>query len=240
MTSISKLLAFVMFAASAATISALSPSNAQAGRTAIVPPDVAAHPVCCTPATKQVVTGSPGWTLKLPNNSTMTPVQVVPKYAFWDIIPGSTWIANNTTAAATGPDGGTYVYTYHLGCLCDAPKGIRIPATLSLRVYADDEFVAYLNGNPIGQKLGGWAFTTNSALASPGIAAPPGGTSINVTSTYFRPCQDNVLTFAVKNAPDSPTGLDVSGWVSGYFSQPAPGRPCGCGPRVYDPTSNPN
>ena len=232
MTNLSKFFALVMFAAGAATISSAVPSQAQAGRTAIIQPDMAAPGDCCVPATKPVVTGPTGWTVKPPNMlGSIGAVVVNPTHPLWMTIPGSQWIAN-TAGAGSGNQltiAGVYVYSYDLGCLCAAPKGVSVPAALSLRVYADDEFRAKLNGNPIGQNLGGWAFRTGPP-APPPLGAPPGGTPINVTSpsSFFHACQHNILTIEVRNGSAGPTGLDVSGYVSGYFSQSAPGRPCPC------------
>jgi hypothetical protein len=236
MTSMSKLIAFVMFAAGAATISALSPSDAQAGRTAVIQPESPVRADCCTPATKPVITGSAGWTVKAPNALPTAAAIVVPTHPLWQIINGSKWIGPSVNAAGSTPIGGLYVYTYHLGCLCDVPKGVSaVPAFLSLRVFADDAITVRLNGFPILQKNTGWSFR-NGPPAPPADAAPAGGLPVTASSHFRTGCEDNILTFEVTNGSQGPTGLDVYGSFSGYFRQ---GGPCPCG-GPHDPTGNPN
>jgi hypothetical protein len=239
MTPISKLIAFVMFAASAATISALSPSDAQAGRPAIIQADTAIRQDCCAPASKPVITGSPGWTVKPPAGPAIPAATVAPTHSLWQTIPGSKWIGPSVNAAGNTPAGGVYTYTYHLGCLCDLPKGVtNVPALLSLHVYADDAVKVYLNNNLIAQKNTGWSFRSGPP-APAADAAPPGGLPVNATSFFHTGCEDNVLRFEVTNGSQGPTGLDVYGTMSGYFRQPGAGVPCPCGgPR--DPAANPN
>ncbi|HEY0383795.1 MAG TPA: hypothetical protein VGC72_16500 [Candidatus Elarobacter sp.] len=238
MTSISKFVALAVFAAGAATISFAPPSQAQAGRPAVIAPDAAVRPDCCELATKAFSTGSAGWTVKFPNAQATPAAFVTPKHQLWDLIPGSKWIGPSATASASAP-AGVYIYTYHLGCLCDVPKGIQsVPASLSLRVLADDAIVVKLNNFPIFTKTTGWSFR-NGPPAPPADAAPIGGFPVNVTSAHFNTgCEDNVLTFEVTNGLTGPTGLDVLGTMSGYFHQPSPGKPCPCGPR--DPRGNSN
>ena len=235
MTPISKLIAFVMFAASAATISALSPSDAQAGRTAVIQPESAVRADCCVPATKPIITGSAGWTVTPPNAQPTAAAIVIPTHKLWQTISGSKWIGPSVNAASTGA-GGLFIYTYHLGCLCDVPKGVpTVPAFLSLRVFADDAITVKLNGFPIAQKTTGWSFR-NGPPAPPADAAPAGGLPVTASSHFRTGCEDNVLTFEVTNGSPGATGLDVYGSISGYFRQ---GGPCPCGgPR--DPTGNPN
>jgi hypothetical protein len=234
MTSISKLIAFVMFAASAATISALSPSDAQAGRTAVIQPESAVRADCCVPATKPVITGSAGWTVKPPNAAPTAAAIVMPTHQLWQTIPGSKWIGPSVNAASTAP-GGVFIYTYHLGCLCDLPKGVAtVPAFLSLHVFADDAVKVRLNNNLIAQKNTGWSFR-NGPPAPAADGAPAGGLPVTASSFFHTGCVDNVLTFEVTNGSQGPTGLDVYGSISGYFRQ----GPCPCeGP--YNPTGNPN
>jgi hypothetical protein len=242
MTSISKLLALAVFAAGAATIALTSPAQAQAER---VQPsgqyDNGSRPVCCTPATRAVATGSAGWTLKLPNNTAAAPVPVVPVNPYWaPAIPGSKWIGPSANAGSAGLAIGTYVYSYRF-CLCPLLNGQKTePGSLTLRVYADDAFTAKLNGVIIGQKLTGWSFTSSSPPAPQGSAAAPGGTLVTAQVNFQ--C-DNVLTFEVRNGMVSPTGLDVFGTITGYFGPqpiPEPGRPCNCGGGPRDPSGNPN
>ena len=239
MNSLSKLLAFVMFAASAATISALSPSQAQAGRPAIIQAETAVGQDCCAPATKPVVTGSSGWTVKPPNAQPIAAAIVAPPHQLWQTISGSKWIGPSVNAAGNTPVGGVYIYTYHLGCLCDLPKGVtNIPALLSLHVYADDAVKVRLNNNLIAQKNTGWSFRSGPP-APAADAAPAGGLPVTASSFFHTGCADNVLTFEVTNGAAGPTGLDVYGTMSGYFHQPGAGIPCPCGgPR--NPAGNPN
>ena len=123
---------------------------------------------------------------------------------------------------------GTYVYAYRF-CLCPLLNGEKTePGSLTLHVYADDAFVAKLNGNVIGQKLTGWSFTSSSPPAPKGSVTAAGGTLVTAKVNFQ--C-DNVLTFEVKNGMVSPTGLDVFGTITGYFGPqpiPEPGRPCNC------------
>jgi hypothetical protein len=223
MNSLSKILAIVFLAAGAAIVSSSAPSGAQAARAAgLVAADAGATGPCCRLATKRIFTGSPGWTGLLPNNTPFNPVVVNPIHSLWQTVPGSQWIANSAGAGANGQEKpGTYIYSYHF-CLCGLPSRIQqVPASLSLRIFADDDFVAKLNSVPIAQKTGGWGFNS-----------PPGGTVANVVSTNFKPC-DNVLTFEVHNAPNmlSPTGLDVAGTISGYFRDQPFDVPCPCNGR---------
>lgn len=209
MTHISKLVALALFATSAAIVSSAHPSSAQ----------IAPVP-CCTPATKTFSTGSAGWTVKPPNAATPIPaVMINPINPAWQTVPGSKWIGNVVNAGQSGQPGGTYVYTYHLGCLCPLPPRVTaVPVTMSLQIYADDGFIAKLNGFPIGQHTTGYGFNHLSSLGP--------------ITVHFMPACDNILTIEVQNwdgvssvftntpppgAPGSPTGLDVMGTISGYF-----------------------
>jgi hypothetical protein len=175
------------------------------------------RPGCCQLATKTVITGTPGWTLTLPNAQpgNVAPITSTPNWT--PAIPGSQYIGPAADAGSANYPGGKYVYSYHF-CLCGVPKGINaVPAALSLKVFADDIVTVKLNNNTIAQ--------------STGPAYNPPGVVVNLASTYFRACDDNYLTFEVTNwtgGSGSPTGLDVSGWISGYFNQPAPGTSCRC------------
>ncbi len=239
MNLISKIAAVVLFAASAATIAsaapAPTPAQLQAPAQRVVPGIVippAPAPVCCQLATKPVVTGmpgNPGWSLTLPSNAPSSIFNILSTPS-WASIAGTRWIGPAANAGTASYPGGKYVYSFHF-CLCGTPQGVNaVPAALSLKVLADDGFTAKLNGNPIGQ-------STGSAFFAP--------TTINLASTYFKACDDNYLTFEVSNwtgGSGSQTGLDVSGWISGYFNQPAPGNRCRCkgSPPPYGGSANPN
>src|ERR1700733_4673765 len=239
MNLISKIAAVVLFAASAATIAsaapAPTPAQLQAPTQRIVPGIVippAPAPVCCQLATKPVVTGmpgNPGWSLTLPSNAPSSIFNILSTPS-WASIAGTRWIGPAADAGTASYPGGKYVYSFHF-CLCGTPQGVNaVPAALSLKVLADDGFTAKLNGNPIGQ-------STGSAFFAP--------TTINLASTYFKACNDNYLTFEVTNwsgGGGPQTGLDVSGWISGYFNQPTYGSPCKCkgSPPPYGGSTNPN
>jgi hypothetical protein len=219
-----KLAALVLFAAGAAVVTSASPSQAQIGRPAAIQPGIAIKAPCCQLATKQIATGAPGWSGIMPNNTPFNPVVVNPTPS-WSTLPGSHWIASSPNAGVSPVPGGWYIYQYHLGCLCGLPDGVKnVPASLNLHIYADDGFIADLNGAVIAQQMTGYAFIK-----------PPGGTPAVNVSTDFEPACDNVLTIKVKNwdgqsdngttGPGSPSGLDVFGTVSGYF-QENDGRRC--------------
>jgi hypothetical protein len=216
MTITSKFVALALLATSAAIIGSSHPSNAQSG----YPPNCMGNQPCCTPATKTFSTGMPGWTVKPPNAVNPIPaVPINPINPSWLTVPGSKWIGNVGSAAQSGQPGGTYVYTYHLGCLCPLPPRVTaLPVTLSLQVYADDGFIARINGVAIGQHTTGYGFNHL--------------TSLGPITAQFQPACDNVLTIEVQNwdgvspvftntppanAPGSPTGLDAEGTISGYF-----------------------
>jgi hypothetical protein len=238
MHSISKFFALAVLAAGAATIASVAPSHAQVSRAAAIQPGYPPAPAaveCCQLATKTIATGSAGWTLKPPTGPLMTPIPIVPKHGLWAVpLPGSQWVGNDVHAGQAGEPGGDYVYEYHF-CLCPLPGGIKtVPASLALRVWADDNIKVTLNNSPVlASHLTGWSFTT-SPPAPPNVGSPPGGLPLSVISNYFLPC-NNVLRFTVTNGPGSPTGLDVAGTISGYFQNVAPGKPCPCGPdHPYD------
>jgi len=217
MNTFSKFVALALFATSAAIVSSAHPSNAQ-----IIPAP------CCTPASKTFYTGMPGWTVKAPNAVPTTAAIINPVNGAWSTVGGSKWIGNVASAGQTNQPGGTYVYTYHLGCLCPLPPHVtHVPVTMSLQVYADDDFTAKINGAVIGQHNGGWSFANL--------------TSLGPITAQFVPACDNVLTIEVRNwdgvspaftdtpppgAPGSPTGLDAMGTISGYFVSPPFDRRC--------------
>lgn len=258
MHTFSKLVALALFATSAAIVSSAHPSSAQSGAAFAQPYDpIKKQPPCCRLTSKPFFTGSAGWTVKPPNAPTATPAAVIsnPNSA-WSTVPGSKWIGNVSTAGQSNQPGGTYVYTYHLGCLCGLPDRVTsVPASLFLKVYADDDVTVKLNGAVIGQHTGGYGFSNL--------------TNVTQISVNFQQMCDNILTFEVPNwdgistgpqpvgpaslspnansstarvaqrpraplaqlpnqnpAPGSPTGLDVYGSVSGYFVDAPDDRHC--------------
>ena len=248
MNPFSKFVALALFATSAAIVSSSHPSDAQSGYD---PPNGMGSQPCCKPATKHFFTGSPGWTVKAPNAPTASPAATInPINSAWSTLPGSRWIGNVSSAGQTNQPGGTYVYTYHLGCLCALPERVsNVPVTMSLQVYADDDVTVKLNGFPIGQHTGGYGFNHV--------------TTLNTITVHFYPACDNILTFEVPNwdgvstghnpvplvvshgasstaraaipnnssasspaGPGSPAGLDVYGTISGYFVDAPNDRRC--------------
>lgn len=212
MNTFSKVLALAFFGASTALISSTSPSQAQTERQAYQAIDPS-HPAseCCIPAQRPVNTNATsGWTVKPPTGPTI-PAVAVSSTPYWHAaFPGSQWIANTSNAGSTwGPAPGKYTYTYHF-CLCALPPKVTgaFPAALYLSVLSDNGFSAYLNNNPIGSNYLGNSFTVPKIIPS--------------ASANFFQAGDNTLTFVVTNQlnANTPTGLDVSGWISGYFQQP--------------------
>ncbi len=252
MTIFSKFVALALLATSAAIVSSAHPSSAQfLPATGIDPREP-----CCKPATKRFFTGSPGWTVKAPSAPTAVPAAIItsPNSA-WSTLSGSQWIGIVAGAGQNNVPGGTYVYTYHLGCLCGVPKPLsNVPVTLTLQVYADDDVTVKLNGNVIGQHTGGYGFNHLTALGP--------------ITAHFYPACDNILTFEVPNwdgvslgrpaplavpvsantaariaraipnatpasapssapmPPGSPAGLDVVGTIAGYFVDAPNDRRC--------------
>jgi hypothetical protein len=227
MNSFSKLFTLAFLAAGAVLISSAASSQAQTERIAI--PSGAAivdpyHPVatCCVPAQRPINTNST-WVVKPPNGPAhaAVPLSSTPYYA--SPLPGSQWIGNaatNGTYTAPAPVGGQYTYTTHF-CLCAAPPKVAFPVAMYLKVFSDNQFTAYVNspGNVIGS-----SGPTNFGL--------PGTTIASVNPAFFH-AGDNVITFVVTNQPNTPTGLMVSGWISGYFQQLPPGVACPHGPPIY-------
>jgi hypothetical protein len=257
MTTFSKLLTLALLAVSAVVISSAHPSSAQSGAVFSQAYDpIKKQPPCCRLTTKPFFTGSAGWTVKPPNAPTIPAAVIGNPNSAWSTVPGSKWIGNVSTAGQSNQPGGTYVYTYHLGCLCGLPDRITsVPASLYLNVYADDDVTVKLNGAVIAQHTGGYGFSNLTHAAQ--------------ISVDFQQMCDNVLTFEVPNwdgvstgphpigpvtklpnangsaaraaqapqiplahpigpnsPPGSPTGLDVYGSVSGYFADTPEGQHC--------------
>ena len=211
---------------------------------------------CCRLASKRFFTGSPGWTVKAPAAATASPAVVInPPNSAWSTVPGSQWIGNVASAGQTNQPGGTYVYTYHLGCLCGLPDRVTsIPASLSLSVYGDDDVTVKLNGVAIGQHTGGYGFSniTNVSQISVNFQArcdniltfevpnwdgvstgphPNGPVTLppnpnSSTARAARPAPIPLATFNPSAPPGSPTGLDVAGTVSGYFADGPDSQHC--------------
>ncbi|MDQ6940959.1 MAG: hypothetical protein M3169_00385 [Candidatus Eremiobacteraeota bacterium] len=216
MNSFSKLVALAFLGAGTALISPAA-SQAQADRANPIGADpYHPGPVCCTPARRPLVTDA-SWTVQPPSGPAHAAVPLNPHAYYHTTLPGSQWIGNLASDGKyPGEAGTTFTYTYHF-CLCGLPPGIKGPvqATMSLQVYSDNEFKAYLNGpgNPIGSS------------AAPGIFNGTPTTIASVPAGFFLP-GDNTLTIVVTNQANTPTGLDVSGFISGYFQA----LPCPHGP----------
>lgn len=175
---------------------------------------------CCVPAQRQIITSAPSsWTLQLPNGQMATPVQETSLPSVWaPAIGASHWIG--PAANTTGP-GGNYTYTYSF-CLCSLPKGVsRIPAAMYLTILADDGFRAYLNGNSFLNPTGSTYATPISGSPAPSHFVPGLNHLVIVVKNYGG---------TRKNPTSTPTGLDVSGWIAGYFGS--------CGPPINRPMNN--
>jgi hypothetical protein len=212
----SKLFTLAFLAAGVVLISTAASSQAQSQRLAIPSGTVVDqyHPVstCCVPAQKPFNTDN-SWLVKPPSGPQHNAVLLSSTPYYASPPPGAHWIGNaasNGTYSAPAPAGGQYVYTTHV-CLCAAPPKLSMPVAMSLKVYSDNQFTAYVNNssNVIGSS-GPTNFSTGTTIAS-------------VNPAFFH-AGDNLLTFVVTNQPNTPTGLLVTGWISGYFQQP--GVPC--------------
>ena len=175
-------------------------------------------PVCCTPARRLLVTDT-SWMVQPPSGPAHQAALLNPHIYYHTTLANSQWIGNLASDGKyPGEAGTTFTYTYHF-CLCGLPPGIKGPvqATMSLQVYSDNEFKAYLNGpgNVIGSSVAPGVFN----LTPTNIASVP--------ASFFQ-AGDNTLTFVVTNEANSPTGLDVSGYIAGYFQA----LPCPHGPRT--------
>jgi hypothetical protein len=229
MLPISKIAVFALLAGTTVMPAAAAPGDA---------PAPVAPSTCCTPNRVPIVTnaswqiisgpsGTPIWQrstaqAQAPANAAAAaityPMQAVvlsPKHPSWyGPLTGSQWIGVGNPAT-TGRPAGDYTYTYHF-CLCDKPPGLSaFPAAMSLQVLSDNGFKAYLNNHLLVTHMAAYSFQ-----------APP--TVVTATPASFQ-SGDNELKIVVTNN-EGPTGLDVAGYVSGYFRVLRPGERC---PRPY-------
>jgi hypothetical protein len=163
--------------------------------------------------------------VKPPTGVANNAVVLAPNSAWHAALPGSKWIGPNANAAGNAPSG-DYVYTVHF-CLCALPPRVspkQFPAALYLSSYADNSFHAFLNNNPIGQDVLVNGFTVPTVISG--------------ASPAFFQAGDNELKYVVNNV-SSATGLDVSGWISGYFQELPPGAKCPHNPGI-PPYGSPN
>lgn len=215
MNFIAKIVAISAFAAGAAALATSAPSQAQVpravGRPIVIQPQPASK--CCMPARQSIVSNAT-WSLTPPTGPTIAAVVSAPNVGYAPALPGSQWIG---PSANSGNDwsaaGGVYKYSIHI-CLCTAPAGVPLPVAAQLSVLADNGFKAKLNNNAI----------PGAANAGPYAFHNP-ATTFSIPASMFQP-GDNVLTIEVSNDPSSPTALDVSGWIAGYFQEIPYGQHC--------------
>jgi hypothetical protein len=223
MNDIRNFVALAVLAVSTALISSASPTAAQSERQSYYPPPPPAP--CCRPALKPINTNAT-WAVKGPTGAAHGAVALNPNPAWHAPFPGSQWIGSDANSAGSAAASGDYVYTMHF-CLCALPPRVspkQFPATLYLSSYADNSFHAYLNNNLIGQDVLVNGFTVPTIISG---ASP----------TFFQ-AGDNELKYVVNNISDA-TGLDVSGWISGYFQELPPGAKCPHYPGI-PPHDSPN
>lgn len=213
MNSFSKILALAILGAGVASMAPASPAAAQAARrpgTIVLPTPV---PVCCTAAQRPVSTNNT-WTVTPPSGPGHQAVPIGSTPSWHAPFAASQWIGPDANAGTDyNEPSGDYVYSYHF-CLCGPPKGVGLdffPAALYLSSYADNSFHAFLNNHPIGQDVLVNGFTTATVISS----AQP----------YYFQNGDNEIKYVVNNV-SGPTGLDVSGWISGYFQPLGPDGRC--------------
>ncbi|MEA2721800.1 MAG: hypothetical protein QOJ39_3664 [Candidatus Eremiobacteraeota bacterium] len=221
MNAFQKIAAFAIAGAAAALLAPATPSQAQTQR--VAPSGVydprAVPPECCTPTMKPLVTNATWFVQKPATGSTPQPASPLNALAggWHAAFPGSQWIGPDPNAGANSMEpSGDYLYTYHF-CLCALPPHVTtMPAALYLSIFGDNYYTVSLNGN-----------------TQPGWTNNPTTTSLTFTTQFnimgapagwFQP-GDNVLQIKVHNT-SMYTGLDVSGWLSGYFRQLAPGERC--------------
>ena len=221
MNTLSKLAALAFLGAATALVSP-SASQAQITRQAspmAIDPNHPA-PVCCMPARRTVVTDGT-WVVQPPSGPAHAAAVLSTHPYYHTTLSGSQWIGNAASDGKYPGEAGTkFTYTNHF-CLCGLPPGVNdMQASLYLQVFSDNEFKAYLN-SPLD---------TAHLIGS---SAPPGSFNLPATTIPSAPANlfhpgDNTLTFVVTNQASSPTGLDVAGWISGYFQA----LPCPHGPPI--------
>lgn len=215
MNTFSKVLAFAILAAGAASLAPALPAWAQAARKPAVGTGIPLPtpvPACCTAAQRPVNTNKT-WTVTPPSGPGQQAVAILSTPSWHAPFAGSQWIGPDANAGTNSEPAGDYVYSYHF-CLCGPPKGVGLdffPAALHLESYADNSFHAFLNNHPIGQDVLVNGFTTPTVIAG----AQP----------YYFQSGDNEIKYVVNNI-SGPTGLDVSGWISGYFQPLGPDGRC--------------
>jgi hypothetical protein len=155
---------------------------------------------CCTPAQNAVETSATGWIVQAPPSGSVVPAVTITPYVSWHAPLGTShWIANVANAYAPG----YYTYVYRF-CLCAQPKGLRQSATtMFVSILADNEFKAYVNSTGPFLQGGGYSFQ------NPTSGSPPSNAFLSGWNT---------LKIVVHN-DSSVTGLDVSGWIAGYFTR---------------------
>ena len=164
MNSFSKLVALAFLGAGTALLSPTASQaqiQRQAGPIQAVPYPPA--PVCCTPARRLLVTDA-SWMVQPPSGPAHQAALLNPHIYYHTTLANWQWIGNLASDGKyPGEAGTTFTYTYHF-CLCGLPPGIKGPvqATMSLQVYSDNEFKAYLNflyrnvGGKIAKSLRGF------------------------------------------------------------------------------------
>lgn len=169
---------------------------------------------CCTPAQSAVETSATGWIVQPPTGPVVQAVTINP-YVSWHAPMGAShWIANVANAYAPGDY--TYVYRF---CLCALPKGLRqSPTTMFLSILSDNEFKAFINSTGPFLQGGGYSFQNPTSGSPPANAFISGWNSLRI----------------VVHNDSSVTGLDVSGWVAGYFTR------CNTKPTPLPSVSPPN
>jgi len=224
MNAFRKIAALAILGAAAVLLAPASPSQAQTRRvtpSGVIDPHTAPAE-CCTPAMKTLVTDATWYVQKPAPGSTPAPASTLNAVqpAWHAAFPGSQWIGPDPNAGTDSQEPmGNYIYTYHF-CLCARPPRVTtMPAALNLSVLGDNDYVVRLNNH-----------------TQPSWTRNPSPTSLSFTQPYpitgappnwFQP-GDNVLQIIVNNQ-GLYTGLDVSGWISGYFRRLAPGERCSRG-----------
>jgi hypothetical protein len=137
-----------------------------------------------------ISTGVSAWQIKAPGGTGFSTATLVTKHPAWSLLPNSVWAS--ISGGEKDAPGGTYEYRLPF-YLCSGFKN----AELELELLADNSAKAFLNGVQIGTSSSA-PFTTAS--------------SITVTGPFKAGL--NVLTIQVKNERGTPTGLDISGFIS--------------------------